>query len=246
MSLRPPDPDPGVPIWILSFGDMITNLLAFFILLQSFSHTQRAELLQTGDAPITTSITDLGGPQWLFGKRQDRPGDHRQKMHAMEADPDNPTPERIIDAEDENIRKLFDDLRRQAETQTSDGPRGRTRLFPTPLRFADAGSRLDAEAVDFLTTLSAELTQGRSSGRRDFYVVGMAPEAPTPKDQHILSAQRAQAVRECLARNLAGELARGSRLMAWGVGSGARGMNRATASPSPEIVIAVVESARED
>jgi chemotaxis protein MotB len=237
------DDGPGVPIWVLSFGDMITLLLAFFILLQSFSHVQRSELLQTGDAPLTTSLTDFGAPDWLYGK-QSTHFEHQERKHVVEQDPDNETLERIIDAEDERLREMFSRLKASTDVETADGPQPRIRLVPTPIRFAPGGAALDASAADYLVTLASELAPSSDAARADIYVIGAAPEGPAPRDQFALSAQRAEAVRAPLARNLGvGPDNPRVQVLAYGIGPGPAADFLAPGAEPPRIVIAVVETA---
>lgn len=44
------DPEPGAPMWVLSYGDMVTNLLTFFVLLVAFSSTQEAKFKEAMDS----------------------------------------------------------------------------------------------------------------------------------------------------------------------------------------------------
>lgn len=235
------------PIWILSFGDMITNFLAFFILMQSFSHSQRAELLQTGDMPLSSYLIDLGGAaQWLLGGKPRPEAKFRQLKYPVqiEADPDDPG--RIIDGEDERLRKLFDDIRRFADTRTADMPQPLTRILTTPIRFGASQADLDPTAADYLVTLASEIGQDEQADRATVYVFATAPDVEGAKEQFILSALRAQAVRDCLARSLAEKpTAGGSRLLARGIGSGTRGIGPGAVTP-PAVVIAVVEPARKE
>jgi hypothetical protein len=239
---------PGVPIWVLSFGDMITNLLAFFILLQSFSHAQRAELLQRGEGPVTSTIADFGGgPLWLIGRRPEPEYGFKRRRYAVEADPDNLGLERIIDAEDETIRKLFDDLRRSMDTRTSDLRKGPVRVFPTAIRFPANDADLDPSAQSLLTSFAQELLQDPAAPRLDIYVIGLAADAAGRPGQFILSARRAQAAREFLQIVLPLELkAGGSRVFSWGIGSGLEGPGALAAANPPHIVIAVIESQAEE
>jgi outer membrane protein OmpA-like peptidoglycan-associated protein len=241
-----PESETLAPLWILSFGDMITNFLAFFILLQTFSHVRKAEILETGDAVASTVSANFGGPSWLMGRRAGMGWENMRPKYPVEADADAIKSERIIDAEDEMIRKAFDDIRREADTQATDGPAGRMRLFVTPIQFAAGQSSLDSPAVDFIAGMVSELEQVARGSRRCIYVVGAAPEATSSKDQLLLSARRAQAVREALAQRLSPELlGDGSRLLAWGIGAGRQGLGGVEVQ-APSIVIAVQESSTEE
>jgi len=249
MSRRLPQPESGgekAPIWILSFGDMITNFLAFFILMQSFCHAQKGELLQTGETGGKIATASFGtAPGWLFGKKLLTEFGFWQRKHPMDSDPSNPAIERIIDAEDEQIRKLFDDLRRTMQTDASQPERTRTQLFPTPIRFAPSSAALDAAAMDYLATLTAEIAQAEGIRRSAIYVIAVATEADP--GAAVVSSLRAQAVRDCLARNLPSEI-RGdlSRLLSWGMARPASSPSPASTASPPTIVIAVVEQTREE
>lgn len=235
------------PIWILSFGDMITNLLAFFILLQSFSHVQRGEIGETGDLHMGDHTVDMGGAgKWAFNRGPGPDSKYKLRKYPVESDPDSVIPQRIIDAEDEHIRKLFDDLRRAMDTRASDQPPPLTRIVTTPIRFDPSEAALDAPAMDFLATLASELGQDMQTDQADVYVFATAPDAASTKEQFILSARRAQVVRDRLARNFV-ERPSGtsSRLLARGIGAGHWGVNAAAVSP-PSVVIAVVSPVRKE
>jgi len=235
------------PIWILSFGDMITNLLAFFILLQSFSHCQRGEIGEVGDLHTGDHMVDMGGAgKWMFDRGPGPSFKFKQRRYAVESDPDAGQPQRIIDAEDEQIRKLFDDLRRAMDTRTSDQPPPLTRIVTTPIRFNPSEAALDAPAMDFLATLVSELGQDMQTDQADVYVFATAPDAASTKEQFILSARRAQVVRDRLARNFVEKPSgTSSRLLARGIGAGHWGVNAAAISP-PSVVIAVVSPVRKE
>jgi len=240
----PPKEEKGekAPLWILSFGDMVTNFMAFFILMQTFASTQKSEFLQTGEFQGSLFVAGSGGPSWLYGRRAGLGREFAVSKYAVEGDPDSIAPERIIDPDDDMLRKAFDDIRRESDTQTSDAPAGRMRLFVTPIRFAPGESSLDAAALDFLAGMVAELEQITRDSRRCIYVVGTAQDAAAPKDQLLISARRAQAVRDALAQKLRPDvLENGSRLMAWGIGSGRQGLGGMEMQTS-SIVIAVQEA----
>ena len=56
----------GAPAWIVSFADMITLLLAFFVLLQSFAQEQDPELFHQGQGSFRRSISGFGIPDLLL------------------------------------------------------------------------------------------------------------------------------------------------------------------------------------
>jgi outer membrane protein OmpA-like peptidoglycan-associated protein len=240
--------EPLAPLWILSFGDMISNFLAFFILMQSFATSQKGEILQKGDHAYGMAASPSDGTgHWLIGKRPEAQFGFRQRRFAMESDPQNETRERIIDAEDEQLRKIFDDLRRQAGARSSDGPAGRARLLTTPIRFAPGQTALNAQTLDFLATIGSELGRAGGGPEQTVCVIGLAPDVGGMKEQYIVSAMRAQAVRNALAANLSAEVAGGgSRVLAWGIGAGPQTSAQSAASQSPCIVVAVLESALEE
>jgi outer membrane protein OmpA-like peptidoglycan-associated protein len=244
----PPKEEQGekAPLWILSFGDMVSNFMAFFILMQTFATTQKSEFLQAGEMRGSLLVAGSGSPSWLFGRRPGLGREFGQNKYALEGDPENIAPQRVIDPDDEMLRKAFDDIRRESDTQASDSPVGRTRILVTPIRFAPGQSSLDAAASDFLAGVVAELEQVTRDSRRCIYVIGSAQDAASPKAQLLLSARRAQAVREALAQKLSPDvLGDGARLLAWGVGAGRQGLAGAEVQP-PDIVIAVQESGTQE
>ncbi|MBM4019537.1 MAG: hypothetical protein FJ288_14665 [Planctomycetes bacterium] len=238
------DAGPGVPIWVLSFGDMITNLLAFFILLQSFSHAQRAELLQVGHETSSSVMAFLDGlPKWLVGKRPEVKFGFRLRKHTVESDPQNAAPERIIDAEDEQLRKLFDDLRRALGPETSDLRRGKVRIVAAPPVFGPGAATLGPEGRDFLATLASDLPQDPAAPHLDVYAIGLADDAADRPQQFTLSAMRALAAAEALQACMPGELrSAGTRVFSWGIGSGREGPRGLSGPSAAQVVIAVVES----
>jgi outer membrane protein OmpA-like peptidoglycan-associated protein len=192
-------------------------------------------------------MVDMGGAgKWMFDRSPSPSFKFKQRRYPVESDPDAGQPQRIIDAEDEQIRKLFDDLRRAMDTRASDQPPPLTRIVTTPIRFNPSEAALDAPAMDFLATLVSELGQDMQTDQADVYVFATAPDAASTKEQFILSARRAQAVRDRLARNFVEKPSgTSSRLLARGIGAGHWGVNAAAVSP-PSVVIAVVSPVRKE
>jgi len=66
-----PEPDePGAPLYMMSFGDMMTNLLCFFILLCAFSEERRAGFISDGVNSIRNALMSHGLPGVLPSDRR--------------------------------------------------------------------------------------------------------------------------------------------------------------------------------
>lgn len=53
---------PGVPLWLVSFGDMMTNALTFFILLVSMAHQRDFGLIAAGLGSFVVALKSHGMP----------------------------------------------------------------------------------------------------------------------------------------------------------------------------------------
>jgi outer membrane protein OmpA-like peptidoglycan-associated protein len=56
------DPKPIVPLWLVSFGDMMTNALTFFILMVSMSHQRDYGLIAKGLGSFVVALKSHGMP----------------------------------------------------------------------------------------------------------------------------------------------------------------------------------------
>ncbi|HUU60300.1 MAG TPA: flagellar motor protein MotB, partial [Phycisphaerae bacterium] len=223
MPRKPREPDSGnsVPTWIVSFSDMVTLLLAFFVLLQSFAHVQDPDLFFVGQGSYRRAISGMGIPAWLFG-RKDRPA---QKYIKIKHPTDEGTPafpkERVIDADAEKLRKVFADLKEQFDTQLADVSQRTLRAEPTPIRFDGPRAELSDEAKAYLRQFATDLRQSAGPAGTLVYVVGLAADAADARQRLPLSARRAHAVEQFLDEALrpAGAGPRWN-VFSWGAGAG--------------------------
>jgi flagellar motor protein MotB len=237
----------GIPAWIVSFTDMITLLLSFFILLQAFASVRDPELFQRGKGGFQRAIEGFGIPDWLFGKQDAPKRSFTLNKHPVQDDPENLDRRRIIDAEDEKIRRVFEDLRRLQSMRVTDHSGPPARLLATPIRFEAGAADLAVGARTYLSDFAADLA-AQGDDPPAVYVIGLAPDAADPADGWRLSARRAAAVQACLRGHLPERLRnRGPLVDAWGAGTAAGGLDVPQAGRQQTfIVLAMMETARKE
>ena len=240
---KPAEEKQSAPTWIVSFSDMVTLLLAFFVLLQSFAHVQDPELFFVGQGSFKRAIAGLGIPSWLFGRKDKTRRDHVKIKHASdETPPEHPKP-RIIDADNEKIRDMFADLQKELTTTATDLSQEVIRVEATPVRFRGADTALDDPARRYLRQFAFDVGQTVRAGAVRVYVVGLAADVPQVARQWTLSARRARAVETCLSgllRDAAG--ATEWSVSSWGAGAGGSWCRRHGFLPDrTAIVIALVK-----
>lgn len=218
---RKPEPKAEVPGWIISFSDMITLLLAFFVLLQAFAHVPDEGLFFTGQASFKRAIDGLGIPSFLLGEWEKPARDHIQVLHApAETAEEQMRP--VIDQRDEMIRERFSRIMQEMDLEAVDndqepvgGPQGFDVAFDrTGYELTDASKRLIVEYADGLA---------RSVSRSDLrvYVIGFAKRERSQQALLMLSAQRAQSVARVLREKFAaGDDSRDWEVLSWGGGTG--------------------------
>jgi len=212
----PEEVPPKVPGYIVTFSDMVTLLLTFFVLLISMATMQSAELFHAGQHSFLRSIRMLGLGM-LPGAKQ-TPDFGEEKIKHFISKPDEKLVVRTIDAKEEEIRRLFKRLARTTTAMPSQIVAKTTKFSITDIRFSPGDATLDEAAKRFLTEFCLNLRQGTVTEKVRFYVLGLASEGATWKEQWLLSARRAQAVAEFLNDALPSELE--WPVYSWGAGPG--------------------------
>jgi len=230
---------PNVPAYIVTFSDMVTLLLTFFVMLLSLAQAQDPELVDKGRASFMYSIRGLG-IGLLGGKKITPAFEHEKIMHFID-DPDEQFEGRIIDAREEDIRRIFKKVDRSMKTVRSQIVAEKTDFSVTDIRFASGDSELNQEAEAWLKKFSRDLRQNSDTHDVVLYVLGLAPDEPTERQQWTISAQRSHTVAEFLRQLQPADYK--WPVYCWGAGPGGQWVEQyGPASAQSQILIAVLRA----
>lgn len=230
---------PNVPAYIVTFSDMVTLLLTFFVMLLSLAEMQDDKLVDKGRASFVYAIRSLG--IGLLGGKKITPDFEHEKIMYFIDEPDEQAEGRTIDAREEEIRRIFKKVVRSMKTVRSQIVAEKTDFSVTDIRFASGDSVLNEEAKAWLKKFSRDLRQNSDSHDIMLYVLGLAPDEPTERQQWTVSAQRAQAVAEFLRQLQRADYKQ--PVYCWGAGPGGQWVEQyGSVSAQSQILIAVLRA----
>jgi len=243
---------PIVPAYIVTFSDMVTLLLTFFVMLLSLASVQDPELTDIGRNSFFESMRNLGLGM-LSGKRQ-RPDLGNVKTRYFISKPDKLFEGRTINAKEEEIRRIFNKLSQSMKTLPSQVVAKKTNFSVTNIRFSQDHFDLNESARKFLRGFCRDLQQDAGRKPIELYVLGLAGGGRGEKEQWLLSARRAQTVADYLRDTLSSapgfqrqpSLFKGQSkwsVYSWGAGSGSDWVGRdSPISKHSQILIAVLRT----
>jgi hypothetical protein len=200
-----------VPAYIVTFSDMVTLLLTFFVMLLSLASVQDPEMFSRGRDSFSFAIRNFG-LGILMGMKPGPDFGH-VKIKYFISKPDRLFDGRSIHAKEEEIRRVFNELRQSMNTMPSEIVAKKTVFSVTNIRFARGDARLDESAKQFLSNFCSDLQQDSGSRPVKLYVLGLAGQEATEKEQWTLSAKRAEAAADYLRSILYSAM--GSRTQRW-------------------------------
>jgi len=223
-----------VPGWIVTFSDMTTNLLTFFVLLVSMAHIRDDTLFDLNEANKFVQSVKIG-----FGFKVETNFDNKETMYYIK-DGDNYIG-RTIDAKEENIRKIFKEITKSMTAISSEIISDKTNFAVTNISFSQGDAQLNEPAKKYLTQFAMNLPQDVGSKQIKLYVLGLARDEESEKQQWILSAMRAQAVADFLKNAVS--LQSGCDIYSWGAGPGGCWVAQdGVVSEQSQILIAVLRT----
>lgn len=201
---------PTVPLWIVTFTDMTTNLLTFFVLLLSLGQIRDDSLFDEGQH---ISLLFLESVKAGFGMRAKTDFDYEMVKHRV----DKPEQPKGVtkDAREEQTRRLFDTLQRSMQTMPSQLKGSRVEFTAANVRFAPGQAILDEAGRQWLSRFCLNVRNNLDPAATLLYVVAVADDGAAETQSRLLAAQRSHAVATFLRESL-GTPAAGPRTSAAG------------------------------
>lgn len=233
---KPKDEKPKVPGYIVTFSDMVTLLLTFFVLLLSLATEQDPALFDIGRDSFREAINGCGLGM-LMGRSQSTEFGNIQIKYRVENAEQQST--RTIDEEEEKLKRQFQELNKSVSTMPSQIVAQQVNFSISDIQFPPASSTLNQSAEKFLTDFARNMRQQSGKSRKMIYVLGLANDQRSNKANLVLSAKRARSVANFLKNNLSS--ADQWDIYSWGGGSGGDWVNSdSPVSAGSDICIAVL------
>ena len=228
-----------VPSYIVTFSDMITLLLTFFVLLLSMASEQVDEAkLEKGRQAFIKSLTNFGLDGIGYGKKPTLDVGNPATMYKVNRD-EKFTEEAALDMTEETVRRIFDELEKRMTITAAKIIGKSPNFWATTIKFNKGDTVLNKSGVKYLENFSIKLQQSIGNESLTMYVVGLAPDEESLKNQCVVSAERAQAAANLLRESLPKEIR--WNIHSWGAGTGGQWKSDGPVEES-QIIIAVLGS----
>ena len=242
-----------VPAYIVTYSDMVTLLLTFFVMLITLASTQDPELFDIGRNSFLESLRYIGLGV-LFAREDITELGNLKTRHYIN-NPDELVEKRTIDARVEELRRILERLKQLTTIVPSRIVATKAHFTVANVHFPPGRDDLDGPAKAFLTGFSRDLQQDASRDPVDLYVLGLASDGKSRKEQWLLSARRAKMVADFLRdtfsmagggqirHSLAGDKSNKWSVYSWGAGPGGDWVERdSPISKHSQILIAVLRT----
>lgn len=185
------DPKPVVPLWLVSFGDMMTNALTFFILMVSMSHQRNYGLIASGLGSFVVALKSHGLPGLMTDSEKLAIFNEFRVRFNLPPEDELERREAHVDASELEL----------VRTAVADALQPHDELFqPSVAAFEPGSATLSPASAAYLDRLADTLRPARS---QVLILEGHALDAGPAfdGDDHRLAHARAAAVREYLLKD---------------------------------------------
>ena len=209
---------PKVPAYILTFSDMVTLLLTFFVMLLSMADTQVEDhKFMAGQSSIRRALADFGLAGYLVNQSSGPQFEHPKPAYNVDEGKDEKE-DRSIDSKTEMLRRILLEIETKMKISPSQIDGYSKTYMPMEIRFARRSSELNEAAQKELQLYWNQLKTSTAGQEPMLYILGLAAEESDSMVQWKLSALRAQAVKEYLETLNAGQ--NKIPIFCWGSGGG--------------------------
>jgi hypothetical protein len=185
------------PAYIVTFSTLVTLLLAFFVVLCSMGTAQDDTLFDQGYKGGAFLQSFKRG----FGVRGKLNFGYIGNKYGI-SQPDESFDGKTVDANTERFRRIAKKLGRSMKVRPSPIAAKKTDFSVTGIHFSPGSTALNEPAKRFITEFCAGLQQRTSAKPVKLYVLGLAGDAESEKQQWIVSAKRAQAAADFMRETL--------------------------------------------
>lgn len=214
---KPEEPKVGAPAYIVTFSDMITLLLTFFVMLISMAKHQTEGLFGAGQNSFRQAVSNFGLSGSIV-KRSSGPQFEHQKKKYHANDSQDKNQNRSIDAQTEMLRRTILELEDTMKISPSHIT-GTSKTFTVAdIHFAKGSWSLNGSAKQYLDKYSRQMSASFSGEPVTIYIVGLAGDEPGEKQQWTVSSHRARQVASHIKNILPDN--NNWKVYSWGAGPG--------------------------
>ncbi len=189
---------PRVAAWIVTYSDMVTLLLTFFVMLLSMAETQIDDhKFMAGRSSIRRALADFGMAGFLVSQKSGPEFQHPKPAYNIDEGEDEPE-NRSIDSQTEMLRRVLLEIERKMKISPSQIDGDSKAYLAMDIRFSPGSYVLNEKAHRELQLYWNQLQTTTAGQEPILYVLGLAADESNPTLQWSLSAQRAQAVKDYL------------------------------------------------
>jgi len=234
---KPEEKKPSAPAYIVTFSDMVTLLLTFFVMLLSISSVKDPEIFFDSRDAFIANINSFGLGV-LPGKALPPNFEYLKNKYAINSFSEKPSI-RTIDAKEDQLREIFHRMMKSMNAIQSQIVAERADFTVTSVYFRNGKSNLDDQSKAYLDNFVTNLgLEGRSSGVK-MYVLGLGRDEKTDREKWLISAKRAKAVADYIRSSIS--TSANIPVYSWGAGPGGVWIGEdSMVSENSQILIAIL------